>query len=88
MVVHPVACESDFGEDDCFIFVCQPEWCLSRGCPRRCSICLQYARQFLRPYALCPLKPSLDDLEQGSVRDLDLPVGLWVGGGGVVVHDS
>ena len=29
------------------------------------------------PFA--PLKPSLDDFEQGSVRDLNLPIGLWVG---------
>ena len=61
---------------------------LSRRCPCRRPVCPQYARQFLRPYALCPLEPSLDDLEQGSIRNLDLPVGLWVGGGGVVVSDS
>ena len=39
----------------------------------------------LKAYALCPLKPSLDELEQGSVRNLNLPISLWVGGGGVVV---
>ena len=28
------------------------------------------------PFA--PLEPGLNDLEQGLVRDLDLPIGLWV----------
>ena len=36
-----------------------------------------------------PFAPSsLDDFEQGSVRNLNLPVSLWVGGGGVVVPNS
>ena len=32
-----------------------------------------------------PLEPSLDNLEQGLVRDFDLSISLRVGGGGVVV---
>ena len=32
-----------------------------------------------------PLEPSLDDLEQGSVRDFDLAISLRMGGGGVVI---
>ena len=38
------------------------------------------------PFA--PFKPSLDNFKQGSVPDLNLPVGLTVGGGGVVALDS
>ena len=38
------------------------------------------------PFA--PLEPSLDNFKQGSVPDLNLPVGLTVGGGGVVALDS
>ena len=39
------------------------------------------------PYALCPLKSSLDNLEQESVRNFDMSVSLWVGGGEVVISD-
>ena len=38
------------------------------------------------PFA--PLEPSLDNFKQESVPDLNLPVGLMVGGGGVVALDS
>ena len=38
------------------------------------------------PFA--PLEPSLDNFKQGSVLDLNLPVGLMVGRGGVVALDS
>ena len=36
----------------------------------------------------CSLEPSLDNLEQGSVRDFDLSVSLRVCGGEVVVSYS
>ena len=88
VVIYPVACESDLGWDNRFISICQPKWCFSCRCPCCRSVCPQYAQQFLRPYALCPLEPSLDDLEQGSVCNIDLPVSLWVGEGGVVISDS
>ena len=39
------------------------------------------------PYPLCPLKLSLDYLEQKSVCNLNLSIGLWVGGSRVVVFD-
>ena len=39
VVIYPVACEFDLNWDDCFIFVCQSEWCLSRRCPCRRFVC-------------------------------------------------
>ena len=43
----------------------------------------------VRP-AICPLlpEPSLDDLKQGSVRNFNLSISLWVGERQIVVLDS
>ena len=81
MVVYPVAYKSDLDQDDCLISVRQPKQCLSCGCSRRRSVCPQYAQQFFRPYALYPLKPSLDNLEQGFIHNFDLSVKFGGGRG-------
>ena len=41
--------------------------------------------QFIWPYTICPLKPSLNHLEQGSVCDFNFSIGLGVSKEGVVV---
>ena len=80
IIVHLVACESDLSWDNCLAPVSQPKQCLPYGCSGCCSIRPQYAWQLFRPYTLCPFEPSLDDFKQGLIRDLNLPVGLRVGG--------
>ena len=88
MIVHPIACESYLSWNNCLAPVCQSERRLPYRCSGRRSICPQYAWQLLWPYTLYPLEPSLDDFKQGSIRDLNLSVGLRVGEGGVMVFDS
>ena len=44
--------------------------------------------QLVLPDTLCPLELGLDDFEQGSVRDFNLPIGLWVCGRRVVILDT
>ena len=79
MVSYPVASKPYLCLNNSIISKCKAEGSFTCGCLGHCSVCLQDAWQFIWPFPLCPFKPSLDYLKQGSVCNLNLSIGLWVG---------
>ena len=87
MVGYSIAGQSNFCWYNSFTSKYKAKRCLPCRCASHCLICPQDTKQFIRPYTLCPIEPSLDHLEQGLVCNLNLSIGLRVGGRGVVVLD-